>query len=103
MMKGVLQGNTGFQLYFFCVLPRGKRLYFFCRRRNTEKISTLKPLTDRTFAVPLRRRQRGTGLHPVPRRRPLHSTAKPAPLAWFYPKVLRWLRPRAPGLFQRTE
>jgi len=31
-----------------------------------EKISTLKPLTSRIFAVPFRCRQRGTGFHPAP-------------------------------------
>ena len=39
-----------------------------------------KPLTVRTFAVPLRRRQRGTGKPPVPHCRPLHFTAKTATL-----------------------
>ena len=43
-----------------------------------EKISTLEPLTIRTFAVSLRRRQRGTGIKFPPRCRQLHCTAKTA-------------------------
>ena len=49
-------------------------------RRSALKISTLSPLTVWIFAVPLRCRQRGTGKRTVSRCRPLHSTAKPAPL-----------------------
>lgn len=41
------------------------RVVFF--RKGREKISTLDPLTSWIFAVPLRRRQRGTGFHnPAP-------------------------------------
>ena len=51
-------------------------------RRSALKISTLSPLTVWIFAVPLRCRQRGTGKRTVSRCRPLHSTAKPAPLVY---------------------
>jgi len=104
-MKRSAQTIVGFHLPTVPTIQtiKGRGSIFSAAGATQKKSLPLKPLTVWIFAVPFRRRKRGTGINPIPRFRSLHYTAKPSPLLRDCPKFCGGSAPAPPASSKEQE